>query len=269
MSAEYSFRKTKCILLSHKPFRTSSLIIDCFSGDFGKLNFLVKGFFKTKKYSSFPLQIGEILEIVFIDSRRSEIGAVDIYTASDIDILLIPMFSEMNEFVIFEHFLEFLKLIRTVDEKEHLSIFKLYVNFYDLLFECKAGIKKLFLLYLCELIGLSVLGFFSNVFLCSKCGNKNSKIVYLKSNGNGFLCDKCYEKDALLISESLLSLLNDIYLRNFKPVDLRKAVCEKNIDSGDILMLKKIVLLFGNEIFTENFKSGFFIEAVEDKILNS
>lgn len=184
-----SILKTEALVLNRYDFRETSLIVNFFTRDFGKLSGLLKGIKAEQGKFASTLELFSFNEIIFYRKRNSPLHLVsqcdlkDNFSAIRLDIAKTGIASFMMELI---------SAIMPAEDKNE--------DIFNLVLECLAELAitnnpdKIMTIFKIKLLALS--GFKPHFDSCVSCGSRilgQSKFSLLLG---GLLCSSCYTKDS-------------------------------------------------------------------------
>ncbi|MCU0651760.1 MAG: DNA repair protein RecO [Candidatus Omnitrophica bacterium] len=180
--------KTEAIVLGKRDFRETSLLVNFFTRDFGKISGLLKGIRKEPQKFASTLEIFSLNDIVFYQSRNSSLHLVsqcDVknnFSAARQSIFKVGSASTAME----------LADALTQPEDKNEEIFDLTLTCLQEL-ETTNNPDKIMTIFKIKVLALS--GFKPNFDCCVSCGSKILGQCKFSLNLGGLLCDKCQKKD--------------------------------------------------------------------------
>jgi DNA repair protein RecO (recombination protein O) len=183
-----SIYKTEAIVLRKRDFRETSIIVDFYTRDFGKLSGLLKGIrLEPEKFAS-NLELFSYNEIIFYRKRNSALHLVSQCDAKDNydlirkDIIKVGITSFM---------MDLLSAVMPQEDKNE--------EVFDLTLTCLQELKnqinpdKVMTIFKIKILALS--GFKPHFDSCVSCGDRVLGQSKFSLNLGGLLCISCYNKD--------------------------------------------------------------------------
>ncbi|MCX5714215.1 MAG: DNA repair protein RecO [Candidatus Omnitrophica bacterium] len=184
-----SIPKTEAIVLNKRDFRETSLIVDFYTRDFGKISGLLKGIRTEPSKFASTLEPYSFNDIIFYKKRNSALHLVsqcDLkynYTAVRTDIIRSANAILMTE------------LIASVmpQEDKNEAIFDLAKETLEALESNHSHTEKIILIFKIKLLTLS--GFEPHFESCVSCGTRITQEAKFSLSQGGLLCARCFPKD--------------------------------------------------------------------------
>ena len=169
------------IVIKRTNFRETSVLVDIFTKNHGKISGILKGFYRGKKEFTSSLDIFTLNEILFYPSRRlSLISAVD----------LVKDFSYLSK----DYKKAFIaaKFIKAIDKllpygERNEEIFSLIYLSLSALKE--NSFQKIFYIFFIKFLNFS--GLRPNLANCIKCERPVDKLLFFDASGGGIVCKYC------------------------------------------------------------------------------
>jgi DNA repair protein RecO (recombination protein O) len=183
-----SIHKTEAIVLSKRDFRETSLVVNFYTRDFGKVSGLLKGIRTEPDKFASTLEPFSYNEIIFYEKRNSSLHLVsacdlrDNFTAVRHSITKVGMASIMMELI---------EAVMQPEDKNE-EIFNLAL---DCLKELAVSTnpEKIIAIFKIKLLSLS--GFKPQIESCVSCGDKVLGQSKFSLSLGGLLCARCANKD--------------------------------------------------------------------------
>lgn len=183
-----SIHKTEAIVLRKRDFRETSLIVNLYTRDFGKLSGLLKGIRKEPAKFASSLEIFSLNDIVFYKGRNSSLHLIsqcdlkNNFTATRQSIFKVGSASLIAELTD--------ALMQEEDKNE--EIFDLVITALNELGTTNNP-DKVMTIFKIKVLALS--GFKPNFDCCVSCGAKILGQSKFSLSFGGLLCEKCLKKD--------------------------------------------------------------------------
>ncbi|MEA3328178.1 MAG: DNA repair protein RecO [Candidatus Omnitrophota bacterium] len=184
-------RKTEAIVLRTRDFRETSLVVNFYTRDFGKITGLIKGVRATRKgYTTYP-QLFSHNEIVFYEKVHSGLHVVSQCELKD----FFPAIREnLRKTAYASYFIELIDET-SLERDKNLAVFNLLLGSLCLL---SAGdIKKV--VHIFEIKLLELLGLMPVLGQCVYCNSSLKEKVRFSPALGGLLCKQCFLKDTKAI----------------------------------------------------------------------
>jgi DNA repair protein RecO (recombination protein O) len=240
--------KSEAILLKKTKYGDSSLILQLYSKDLGRISAIVKGARSSKS------KIGSKIDLI------NQVEVV-LYNKDEKDLQLITQVNLINHFPKIKEELDKLKyasavceliLKLTPDHDVNDKIYRGSVRILNLINDSKNSEAFLFARYL--LFFIKEIGFEISLDHCSNCGVKFGKHSGNAFNyGSGIICENCNEDKMISfqLSEELFNLLkcltikNDKISYNKKDVEIIISILEKFLvyHNSDFKAIKSLQIL--------------------------
>jgi DNA repair protein RecO (recombination protein O) len=180
--------KTEAIVLNKRDFRETSLIVNFYTRDFGKLTGLLKGIRKDPRKFASTLEPFSHNEIVFYQSRHSTLHLV---SQCDIKNNFNNARAEISKVGAGSLVAELLHSLMPAEDKNE-EIFNLALTALKEL-EINYNPDKITTIFKIKMLALS--GFKPNFDSCVSCGSRLLGQSKFSLSLGGLLCSACHEKD--------------------------------------------------------------------------
>ncbi|UCB57409.1 MAG: DNA repair protein RecO [Candidatus Omnitrophota bacterium] len=191
-----AIQKSEAIVLKTSDFRETSLVVNLFTKDFGKLGGLIKGIRLTpQRYGGMPL-IFSRSSIVFYQNPKRDLSLV---TQCDAQEQFLPIREDLEKTAYANYFLELLDTV-TQDYDKNERLFELTVDALRALCHTRESwrIARIF-----EIRLLNFSGFKPRLDSCVNCQKEIVQEARLKTGGQGrfssilggILCERCFGHD--------------------------------------------------------------------------
>lgn len=231
--------KSEAIVLRKTKFSDTSLIVQLYTRDLGKISALLKGARSAKSRIGSKIDIFNYVEVVFYNKVEKDLQLVT-------QVNLIEHFPKIREDLDKIKFASSIceLILKLVPENEISDkIFRGTVRMLQLINKSKSNSAFLFAQYL--LFFIKEIGFEIAFDTCSNCGNKiESMTGNAFSYSSGIICDSCND-DKLLsfqFSEELFDLFKCLTTKN-----IDKSFNTKHIDN--VIFILEKYLIYHNEDF--------------------
>lgn len=231
--------KSEAILLKKTKFGDTSLVVQLYTKEFGKISAIIKGARSPKSKIGSRIDLINQVEIV-------------LYNKTEKDLQLITQVNLINHFPRIKEDLDRLKYASAVcelilklipDHDVNDKIYRGSLRILKLFNESENSSIFLFAQYL--LFFIKEIGFEISIDYCSNCGNKIENSLGNAFNyGSGIICGNCNE-DKLLsfqLSEELFNLLKCLSIKNDK-------ISYNKKDVENMIFLFEKFLVFHNPDF--------------------
>lgn len=184
-----SIDKAEAIVLRRRDFRETSIIVDFYTREFGKVNGLLKGIRKEPAKFASAVESFSVNEIVFYRKRNSSLHLVsqcdlkEDFTAIRQDMIRATMATLLMELV---------AMVMPLEDKNE-EIFDLALS---ALRELDAGPHPEKVMIICKIKILSLSGFKPHFDSCVFCGDKILSQSKFSLSSGGLLCLKCSQRDS-------------------------------------------------------------------------
>ncbi|MCX5700183.1 MAG: DNA repair protein RecO [Candidatus Omnitrophica bacterium] len=180
--------KSEAIILRRMDFRETSLIIDFFTRDFGKLSGILKGIRKEPSKFASPVEVSSYNEIIFYKKTSSTLHLVSACDLKD------NFFNIRNSMVKAGFLGIMMELVATVmqTEDKNEDVFNLTLDCLKEL-EITNNPQKVLTIFKIKMLSLS--GFKPHFDSCVSCDSKILGQSKFSLCLGGLLCEKCYFKD--------------------------------------------------------------------------
>jgi DNA repair protein RecO (recombination protein O) len=226
-----AIQKTEAIVLRNQNFRESSLIVNFYTRDFGKITGLVKGIkTRRRKYTSY-LQPFSYNEITFYERVHS-----GLHTISQCDLKdFFPVIRQDLEKIAYaSYFLELVDKTSPLEDK-NINLFNLLLGSLRLLSDENA--RKV--VHIFEIKFLGLLGLMPVVTRCVYCNNRIGEEIKFSSLLGGLLCKQCFFKDgqAVPVLKGTIASINHINGVSYQQALRLKLTQEVEKNLGEILRI--------------------------------
>jgi len=181
-------QKTEAIVLKKREFRETSLIVNFFTRDFGKISGLLKGIRKDPTKFASTLETFSLNDIIFYQSRNSSLHLV---SQCDLKNNFIATRQSIFKVGSANILLELLDTLMQEEDK-HEEVFDLSLTCLQEL-EATNNPDKIMTIFKIKVLALS--GFKPNFDCCVSCGVKILGQCKFSLILGGLLCEKCQKKD--------------------------------------------------------------------------
>lgn len=183
-----AIRKTEAIVLKTRDFRETSLIVDFFTRDFGKLTGLIKGIrTEPQRYGGLPLSFSRN-SIVFYEKSKQELNLV---TQCDAQEQFLNIRSDLQKINYANYFLELLDTVTQHCDKGE-GLFELMIDSLDSLSQ---DIESWRVARIFEIKLLKLSGFKPQLDACVHCQKKITALAAFSTMLGGILCSHCSSFD--------------------------------------------------------------------------
>lgn len=231
--------KSEAILLKKTKFGDTSLVVQLYTKEFGRISAIIKGARSPKS------KIGSRIDLI------NQVEVV-LYNKTEKDLQLVTQVNLINHFPKIKEDLDKLKYASAVCEvilkltPEHDINDKIYrgsIRILSLINQSENSAVFLFAQYL--LFFIKEIGFEISIEYCSNCGNKIENSSGNAFNyGSGIICENCNEDKMLSfqLSEELFNLLKCLSIKNDK-------ISYNKKDVENIIFILEKFLVFHNPDF--------------------
>ena len=217
---------SKGILISKIKFKETSYILKIFTEKFGLISVMVHG---ARKSNSRFLGYFNLMNELYFDLIKSNNS--EIYLLKEVD--FIRFFLKDIRYTDQPYFYIVSELIRKFYNDEYEEIYKLIVQYFELLNQNK--MKKIFLFWRFLAKLLMILGNPIIYDRCSICGDKLGGESFFSSKGEGFICQKC---SRLKMHKIQISQEVNLIFRNFMSLGkLELSISERSIQEINRIFL--------------------------------
>lgn len=183
-----SIHKTEAIVLRRRDFRETSLIVDLYTRDFGKLSGILKGIRADPDKFASRLEVSSHNEIIFYKRLNTSLHLISACDLKDDffnirqSLMKAGMMGIMMELIA--------SVMQTEDRNE--EVFNLALECLKEL-ELSNSPEKVMTIFKIKMLALS--GFKPHFDSCVSCGNKILGQSKFSLSLGGLLCERCYPKD--------------------------------------------------------------------------
>jgi len=183
-----SIHKTEAIVLNRRDFRETSIIVDLFTRDFGKMSGLLKGIKQEPAKFASALEPFSFNEIIFYRKRNS---ALHLVTQADLRDNFDIMRRDMMRAGIGSFMMELIGAVMACEDKNE--------EVFDLSLTCLQELKttyypeKIMTIFKIKMLALS--GFKPHFDSCISCGDRILGGSKFSLALGGLLCSGCFNKD--------------------------------------------------------------------------
>jgi DNA repair protein RecO (recombination protein O) len=183
-----AINKTEAIVLNKRDFRETSVIVDFYTRDFGKMSGLLKGIRQEPAKFASHVEPFSYNEIVFYQKRNSPLHLV---SQCDLKQDFGNLKKDLSRLGLCSLIMELVDEVMALEDKNE-SVFELALG---TLKEMDSGNNphKIALLFKIKILALS--GFKPHFDSCVSCGAKINGESKFSTSLGGLLCFKCYKKD--------------------------------------------------------------------------
>jgi DNA repair protein RecO (recombination protein O) len=180
--------KTEAIVLSRQDLRETSLIVNFYTRDFGKLSGILKGVRADPAKFASPLEIFSHNEIIFYQKN----SGLHLVTACDLRDNFAPIRQEISRVGLASMMMELLAALMAAEDKNE--------GVFDLALESlrELGLNpmadKIATIFKIKILSLS--GFKPHFDSCVSCGERLLGQAKFSLRLGGLLCQRCFAKDA-------------------------------------------------------------------------
>ena len=183
-----AIRKSEAIILKTRPFRETSLIVDFFTRDFGKVSGLIKGIRnEPQRYGGLPLIFSHSL-IVFYEKLKRELNLV---TQCDAREQFLSIRADLNKTHYANYFIELLSAVTQSFDKNE-GLFELTLDSLNAMAQ-DAQNWRIGRIFEIKLLNLS--GFKPRLDACVNCQKEIGAKSKFSSTLGGILCPRCFASD--------------------------------------------------------------------------
>ncbi len=183
-----AINKTEAIVIKKRDFRETSLIVDFFTRDFGKMSGLLKGIRTDPKKFASTLEPFSLNEIIFYEKRNSSLHLV---SQADIRNNFDSMRSNLSKFTTASYMMELVSAVMAVEDKNE-EVFNLALTCLQEL-STTNNPDKIMTIFKIKMLALS--GFKPHFDSCISCGDRILGQSKFSLSMGGLLCEKCFLKD--------------------------------------------------------------------------
>jgi len=183
-----SIHKTEALVLRKRDFRETSIIVDFYTRDFGKLSGILKGIRQEPGKFASTLEPFSFNEIIFYQKRNS---ALHLISQADIRDSFNPIRQNITKTGISSYMMELISAVMAAEDKNE-AIFDLALTCLKEL-EISNNPDKIITIFKIKILSLS--GFKPHFDSCVSCADKimgQSKFSLILG---GLLCPRCFSKD--------------------------------------------------------------------------
>jgi len=240
--------KTKGIIFRKTPFKESSLILEVFSKDLGKISVMAKGIKREKNKSSGLIETLNELEFLLHKSPASEWYILKSQT-------LVKAYLFETDFrtnVVKQAAVEILRQL-IISENDAENYYELLITYFDFIEKIKKNKIAIFWRFLLRIFKES--GIDMNIQSCVLCHqSKNFTAFYPQKNG--FICEECFqpvmEESVIIISRKTSEILQKLEM-------IGKYIDAIDISKKESKQINRIFLLH----LAEHFHQRFHLKSLE------
>jgi DNA repair protein RecO (recombination protein O) len=242
-------RETKItgIVIRKTKFKDTSLIIEVFSIDSGKISILAKGIRKEKSKFAGLIELLNELEFVLHKQPGS-----DLYILKSTSLIRSYIFDvNFRTNLLMSASVEFIRQL-IIPEEDYIPLYNLLLRYLEYIKEIKQNGIAIFWRFLLQ--SFNILGISLDLAECVHCGKSGILFYSFYPIKSGFICSECSNKilseNTVSISKEASELLSQIYGIGNKLYDIE-------ISKNTIHQINRIFLLHLTEHFHKkfNFKS--------------
>jgi len=206
-----SIHKTEGIILRRMDFRETSIIVDFYTRDFGKLSGILKGIRKEPAKFASPVEVSSYNDIIFYRSRTSSLHLV---SACELKNSFFKIRTDMMKAGIQGIMMELVATVMQTEDKNE-EVFSLTLECLKEL-ELTNNPHKIETIFKIKMLSLS--GFKPHFDSCVSCDTRILGQSKFSLSRGGLLCEKCYFKDlsARSIFRGTIASILHIERNNFK-----------------------------------------------------
>lgn len=228
-----AIQKSEGIILRRQDLRETSLILNIYTRDFGKIKGIVRGVRGSRaQYGGASLEIFALDEIVFYERKHA-----DIYTISQCDLLefFYPIRSSLDKLAYANYIVELIDSVTTLGDK-NIEAYSLLLNSLKLLSgdSSPRRVTRIFEIKLLHLLGLM-----PTLGQCANCGIKMDADAKFSFTHGGLICRKCFgagaDKYARPILQGTVKFIEHIRSSPFEKVARVKVALEVGRELEEIL----------------------------------
>lgn len=252
-----AIHKTEVIVLKTIPFRSSSLIVSCFSKDFGKVKGIVKGVRQASERRTALFELFSHVEIIFYEKLRSDLHLIT-------DAFLIESFeavkTKLEAISYASYFCELTDELTEVFDP-HPGIFEALKFVYRFLPSLSGErVARLF-----EIKLFNEIGWLPYLERCLHCSDSHFENGFFSARQGAIICPRCRSQysDALPISSEALKLMR-FYVAHDMELSIRQGMSPKTEKELQLHMSR-----FLQERHTKPLKSLQFMSRIKPQLLNS
>ena len=234
--------KTKGIIFRKTPFKESSLILEVFSKDLGKISVIAKGIKKEKSKSTGLIETLNELEFVLHKSSASEWYILKSQT-------LIKAYLFETDFqtnIVMQAAVEIYRQM-IISENDAENLYELLVIYFDFIQKIKKNKIAIFWRFLLRIFKES--GIEMNMNHCVIC-HQNKTFTAFYPLKNGFIGDECFqpimEESVINISKKSAEIIQKLEM-------IGKVIDEIEISKKEIKQINRIFLIHLSEHFHKRF----------------
>jgi DNA repair protein RecO (recombination protein O) len=181
-------QKTEALVLRRRDFRETSLIVDFYTRDFGKVSGLLKGFRVVPPKFASTLEPFSLNEIIFYPKRNSSLHLV---SQADDRHPFKGIRQELGKATMALFMMELIQAIMQQEDRNE-EVFDLALSCLKEM-ELTLNPEKIMTIFKIKMLSLS--GFKPHLDSCVVCGNRILGQSKFSLSLGGLLCMKCYPKD--------------------------------------------------------------------------
>ena len=234
--------KTKGIIFRKTPFKESSLILEVFSKDLGKISVIAKGIKKEKSKKTGLIETLNELEFILHKSSSSEW-----YILKSQTLIKAHLFeTDFQTNIVMQAAVEIYRqmIISEIEVENYYNLLKTYFNFIQKIEKNKIAIFWRFLLRIFKESGIEM-----NTHNCAICQNNKTFTAFYPLK-NGFICDECFqpvmEESVIIIFKKSSEIIQKLEI-------IGKVIDEIDISKNEIKQLNRIFLIHLSEHFHKRF----------------
>jgi len=183
-----SLHKTEAIILRRFDFRETSLIVDLYTRDYGKLSGILKGIRAEPDKFASPMEVSSHNEVIFYKKTNTTLHLV---SACDLKDNFFGIRKSMVKAGMAGIMMELIASVMQPEDKNE--------DVFNLAIECLKELENTFspekVMTIFKIKMLSLSGFKPHFDSCVSCDNRILGQSKFSLSLGGLLCDKCYYKD--------------------------------------------------------------------------
>ncbi len=183
-----SIHKTEAIVLRRMDFRETSLIVDLYTRDFGKLSGLLKGIRTEPEKFASSLEVSSHNDVIFYKKLNTSLHLV---SACDLRDNFFDIRQSITKAGMMGIMMELIASVMQPEDKNE-DVFNLALECLKEL-EATSSPEKVTIIFKIKMLSLS--GFKPHFDSCVACGSRIFGQSKFSLGLGGLLCEKCYPKD--------------------------------------------------------------------------
>ena len=233
--------QTTGIIFRKTPFKETSLILEVFTQEFGKISVIAKGI---KREKSKDLGLTEILNELELVLHKTN----DWYILKSATLIKSHLFEvDFNKNILMQAAVEIYRQL-IIPEEDSKKLYELLMKYFNYLKQVNINGIAIFWRFLLRVFIIT--GIELNLTKCIICKKQKNDFIGYYPQKNGFICKKCYrpvfDSSIIKISNDVASIFSNIY-------QIGNILDKIEISKFTINQINKIFLIHLSEHFHKKF----------------